>query len=104
MIPTEAAIEAWIEGIIDRVLRPIIRDEIRAVMRELGEPHEAADEWLDSSAAAQVLGVHRKTIERMARSGDLKSARVGRCLRFRRSDINAYLEGGDAFQLCPASD
>ena len=43
---------------------------------------ELADEW----------GVHRNTIHRLVRRGDLHAVRVGRRLRFRTDDVDAYLE------------
>lgn len=80
--------------LLAEMIRPIIRDEIRAAVSELlAEREEAPAEWLDTKGAAKILGVHCKTVERLARSGELKSARAGRCLRFRRDSLERYLEG-----------
>lgn len=76
------------------LMRPIIRDEFRAAVQELLAPREEpTTEWLDTKAAAQLLDVHPKTLERLARSGQIESARAGRCLRFRRDALNRYLGG-----------
>ena len=62
------------------------------VRRALDDRAETSPEWLTSTSAAELLGVHRKTVERLAKSGRLPVHRVGRLLRFRRSDVDAYLE------------
>lgn len=41
---------------------------------------------------AALLGVHRNTIHRLVRTGQLRSVRVGRLPRFRRQDIDEFLE------------
>jgi excisionase family DNA binding protein len=41
---------------------------------------------------AQVLGVHRNTVHRLIRVGDLQPIRIGRLARFRPEEIDAYLE------------
>jgi excisionase family DNA binding protein len=38
------------------------------------------------------LGVSKWTVYRLVRSGELRAVRVGERLRFRPSDIDAYLE------------
>ena len=47
---------------------------------------------LDSVEAAAILGTHPKTLQRMARSGQIRGIRVGRLWRFRRSDIDEWIE------------
>jgi excisionase family DNA binding protein len=49
---------------------------------------------LDSAEAAAILGIHPKTLQRMARSGQIRGIRVGRLWRFRRSDIDEWIERG----------
>lgn len=67
----------------------------RAVRRALDErpPVEAA-EYLDSTEAGELLGVSSRSVARLAKSGELPHATVGRALRFRRSDLLAYLGRG----------
>jgi excisionase family DNA binding protein len=38
---------------------------------------------------AEMLGLHRKTVQRMARSGELRGYRLGRYWRFRVADVEA---------------
>ena len=47
---------------------------------------------LDSVEAAAVLGIHPKTLQRMARSGEIRVIRVGKLWRFRCSEIDMWIE------------
>jgi len=40
----------------------------------------------------RILGVSRPTVNRMFARGDLKKVKIGRAVRVRASDLNAYLE------------
>lgn len=71
-------------------LRAIVRAEVRAALAEQREPEPA--EWLDTAGAAELLGVHPRTIARMANRGELPCTRVGRLLRFERDELLAWLE------------
>jgi len=50
------------------------------------------EQLLDSAEVAAILGIHPKTLQRMARSGQIRGIRVGRLWRFRRSDIDEWIE------------
>ncbi|MFW5875721.1 MAG: helix-turn-helix domain-containing protein [Myxococcota bacterium] len=79
------------------VLSPEQLEELieRAVERALARhrPADSGGEWVDAAGAAQILQIHRQSINRLARRGDLPSARVGNRYRFRRRDVEALLEG-----------
>ena len=45
----------------------------------------------DTEAAAALLGLHPKTVERMARNKEIDHYRVGRHLRFSDTHIATYL-------------
>jgi len=47
---------------------------------------------LSDAAAGELLGLHPKTIQRMARTGEIPAKRLGRYWRFRASELNAWLE------------
>ena len=51
----------------------------------LFEPLLASDE------AAQLLKIHPKTLQRMARRGEIPGVQIGRLWRFRRSELNAWV-------------
>jgi excisionase family DNA binding protein len=47
---------------------------------------------MDDVEAAQFLGgLHRKTVQRMARRGELPAFRIGRYWRFRASELSSWL-------------
>jgi excisionase family DNA binding protein len=46
---------------------------------------------LDSTQAAQLLRIHPKTLQKMARRGDIHGTHVGKLWRFRASDLNDWI-------------
>jgi excisionase family DNA binding protein len=58
----------------------------------------AADEWLDTRAAAEYLGIHRDSVRRLAAERAIPSEQAGAgCkLFFRRSDLDAWRRRGSA--------
>lgn len=46
---------------------------------------------IDSDEAASMLGIHPKTLQRMARQGAINAIRVGRLWRFRASWIDEWI-------------
>jgi excisionase family DNA binding protein len=42
--------------------------------------------------AGRLLGLHPKTVQRLARNGELPAIRVGRYWRFRASRLNAWID------------
>jgi excisionase family DNA binding protein len=51
----------------------------------------AFEKLLTDSEVAYLLGLHRKTVQRMARSGELRGYRLGRYWRFRVADVEALV-------------
>ena len=49
------------------------------------------DELLTVATVAQVCRVHSGTVRRQIAAGKLRSVRVGRAVRVRREDLDAYL-------------
>jgi excisionase family DNA binding protein len=55
---------------------------------------QAATEFerlLDSEEAAAMLKIHPKTLQRLARSGEISGVQIGKLWRFRASSLNAWL-------------
>ena len=50
------------------------------------------EQLLDSDEAAALLKIHPKTLQKMARNGEITGVQVGRLWRFRASLINEWLE------------
>jgi len=46
---------------------------------------------LSDVEAGKLLGIHPKTVQRLARNGELPAIRIGRYLRFRASVLNAWI-------------
>jgi excisionase family DNA binding protein len=51
----------------------------------------AFEPLLDSVEAARLLRIHPKTLQRMARQGQIVGIHVGKLWRFRASDIEAWV-------------
>jgi excisionase family DNA binding protein len=49
---------------------------------------------LTVTETALLLNIHPKTVERMARAGELRGWKCGARWRFRREDIAKYMAGG----------
>jgi excisionase family DNA binding protein len=50
-----------------------------------------AEPLLDSLQASAILLIHPKTLQRMARRGQMPAVRVGKLWRFRRTDIDHWI-------------
>ena len=48
---------------------------------------------LDSDEAAALLKIHPKTLQRMARNGEITGIHIGKLWRFRASDLQNWIEG-----------
>lgn len=46
---------------------------------------------LDSEQAARLLRIHPKTLQKMARRGEIHGTHVGKLWRFRASDLNDWI-------------
>lgn len=46
---------------------------------------------LDSTEAASLLRIHPKTLQRMARNGEIAGIQIGRLWRFRVSVLNSWI-------------
>ena len=58
----------------------------------MADDRPQADEWLSANAAGKLIGVTGKTIIRMSERGEITGYQVGSVWRFKRSDVEAYLE------------
>lgn len=65
-------------------------ERLRAVQNQQGAM-PSFEPLIDSAAAAELLRVHRKTLERMALRGDVPGHKVGRFWRFRASELDEWL-------------
>ena len=50
------------------------------------------EKLLDAKAVANIMDIHWRTVIKLAESGQLSAYRVARQWRFKRSDVEEYLE------------
>ncbi len=50
------------------------------------------EKLMDTEEVAEYLGIHPKTVMNLVERKQLKASKVGRVWRFRKSDVDAYLE------------
>lgn len=55
-------------------------------------PEQDFEPLLDSEEAAALLKIHPKTLQKMARRGEVVAIQIGRLWRFRASALNRWLE------------
>jgi excisionase family DNA binding protein len=60
---------------------------------ELDQNKSTFERLLDSEEAARLLRIHPKTLQRMARNGDIRGVQIGKLWRFRASHLNDWMEG-----------
>ncbi len=46
---------------------------------------------IDAERAAKILGIHQKTVKRLAAAGVIPGMKIGRVWRFRESELDAYI-------------
>ena len=59
---------------------------------EITDPAVRFEPLLDSNEAADLLKIHPKTLQRMARRGEVAGIRIGKLWRFRASELNEWLQ------------
>ena len=57
-----------------------------------GTSPAAFEPLLDDKQTGEMLGLHPKTLQRLARQGDIPAIRIGRYWRFRASSLNAWID------------
>ena len=50
-------------------------------------------EWLGTERAARYLGITGPTLYRLVDEGQVVAYKIGRVLRFKRADLDTFLEG-----------
>jgi excisionase family DNA binding protein len=55
------------------------------------QPVPHFERFLDSHQAAELLQIHPKTLQRLARKGEIRAMRIGKLWRFRASDLDVWV-------------
>ena len=66
-------------------------DVPRIPPRSVTEHTQAFEPLLDSDEAAALLKIHPKTLQRMARRGEIPAIQIGKLWRFRASELDAWM-------------
>jgi hypothetical protein len=74
---------------LEQLVREIAREQVHAALAAIESP--ARDEWLDSTEAAEYLGYSVGHLHNLR--AVVPSYKVGGRRRYRRSELNAYIEG-----------
>lgn len=61
-------------------------------MENANHPSDAFEPLLDLQEAAAILGMHRKTLEAMARHGEVPAVKLGKRWKFRLSSLDLWVE------------
>jgi excisionase family DNA binding protein len=67
-------------------------DRIHTPPSNVSNPHEVPL-LLDSRGAGELLGLHYKTVERLAHSGQLPGVKLGKAWRFSRDSLIRFCGG-----------
>lgn len=83
-------------GALDALLNDVVARVADAVVARLTAPSNSGDEWLDTRAAAEYLGIHRDTLRKLAAERAVPSEQDGRgCkLFFQRAPLDAWRHRG----------
>lgn len=74
-------------------LERLVARAVDAGVRSALEQHRSdrGEGWLGTAQVAELLHVHPRTVAKLAKAGALPSAKLGKLLRFRRTDVDALL-------------
>lgn len=61
-------------------------------IRNMQEASVQFEPLLDSDEAAALLKIHPKTLQKMARHGEIRAIQIGKLWRFRISDLSNWIE------------
>jgi excisionase family DNA binding protein len=65
------------------------KSEVISTPAEKARPY--FEPLLNDRQAAELLGIHPKTLQRCARTGQIPAHRIGRFWRYRASELDAWL-------------
>lgn len=66
------------------------------VRQQTSESGSGFEPLLDSVEAAELLRIHPKTLQRMARNREIAATQIGKLWRFRASELDRWLKSKQA--------
>ncbi len=73
-------------------LERIVADAAEAGARRALDAREPSSEFLDAVGAGAVLGIGARAVQKLAHREGFPAHHIGRSLRFKRSDLLAWME------------
>ena len=70
---------------------PVLPDQSHSIPKRPVSPAIELEPLIDSERAAAIIGIHPKTLQKMARAGEIKGVHVGKLWRFRASSIEEWI-------------
>lgn len=68
-----------------------MRKTLRKPVQRVTNSNLLFEPLLDSDEAAALLRIHPKTLQRLARRGEISGIHIGKLWRFRASDLNSWI-------------
>lgn len=93
--PAPAASASAIVVVTAAELAALITRAVCCALDQRERTSSDVPDWLDAKATAAMLGVTPRQAAKLAACKAIPSTRVGKLLRFRRTDVIAYLERSD---------
>jgi excisionase family DNA binding protein len=72
-------------------LEIVMTDLFSKPARSVESLERTFEQLLDTDEAAALLKIHPKTLQKMARNGEITGVQIGKLWRFRASVLNAWL-------------
>ena len=85
--PTSLSSSTGFDSLFEQLL-----DSRKAFEGGLSAPTQYFEPLLSEADVGKMLGLHPKTVQRLARRGDLPAVRIGRYWRFRASLLNEWID------------
>lgn len=79
-------------SVIESALKAWVLEQFRDAIESAKSTVPIVPSVLTTEQSCDYLAVSRSTLNRLARDGQLKSVRVAGAVRFRRKDLDQYLE------------
>ena len=76
---------------LDRPYKPGFMDQQKTSPISVPVQQAAFEPLLDSEDAVKLLRIHPKTLQKLARRGEIQAVRIGKLWRFRASILNDWV-------------
>src|SRR5271157_1062375 len=83
-----------VRGVPEKTQPPVVSDaeSSTAGLHAFSTSAFAAEPLLDSDQAAAIMRIHPKTLQKLARSGEIRGLQIGKVWRFRASVLDEWIQ------------